>query len=135
MRPIKFRAKDFGGVWYYGSLGYSNIHTKIYFQTGKGSVKVIDWVYVNEETIGQFTGLYDAHGKEIYEGDIVGWKDDNLLYAVTFRKGMFYASVEVCNEEIYGGFPLHTLASQGGKSIEIVGNIYDNPELLKGGEE
>ena len=133
MRPIKFRAKDFGGVWYYGSLGYSNIHTKIYFQTGKGSVKRMDWVYINQDTIGQFTGLKDKNGKEIYEGDIVGWKDDNLLYAVIFRKGMFYASVDVedCNEEIYGGFPLCTLASQGGKGIEIVGNIYDNPELIK----
>lgn len=132
MRTIKFRAKDLDGVWYYGSLVHLNeLDAAMYFQTGNGSLKVIDWVYVNQETIGQFTGLYDAHGKEIYEGDIVGWKDDNLLYAVTFRKGMFYASVEVCNEEIYGGFPLHTLASQGGKSIEIVGNIYDNPELKK----
>lgn len=84
MRIIKFIAKDFGGVWYYGSLGYSNIHTKIYFQTGKGSVKRMDWVYVNQETIGQFTGLYDAHGKGIYEGDILKWKADNLLYAVIF---------------------------------------------------
>ena len=131
MRTIKFRAKDFDGVWHYGSLVYTNIlDAKIYSQTGKGSLKRMDWVYVNQETIGQFTGLYDAHGKEIYEGDIVKWKADNRLYAVIFKWGMFYASVEVCNQEIYGGFPLHALAGDE-KGIEIVGNIYDNPELKK----
>lgn len=131
MRTIKFRAKDFDGAWHYGSLVYSNIlDAKIYSQTVKGSVKVIDWVYVNEETIGQFTGLYDAHGKEIYEGDILKWKADNRLYAVIFKWGIFYASVEVCNKDIYGGFPLHTLAEDE-KGVEIVGNIYDNPELKK----
>ena len=132
MRTIKFRAKDFAGVWHYGSLVYSKeIDAAIYFQIGKGSVKSMDWVYVNPETIGQFTGLRDAHGKEIYEGDIVKWKADNLLYAVIFNWGMFYASVEVCNQETYGGFPLHALAEENGKDIEIVGNIYDNPELIK----
>lgn len=130
MRPIKFRAKNINGVWYYGSLVYSKeIDAAIYFQTGKGSVKRMDWVYVNQETIGQFTGLYDAHGKGIYEGDIVKWKADNRLYAVIFNWGMFYASVEVCNEEIYGGFPLHSLTDD--EACEIVGNIYDNPELIK----
>ena len=85
---------------------------------------------VAPKTIGQFTGLYDAHGKRIYEGDILKWKADNRLYAVIFKWGMFYASVEVYNKDIYGGFPLHTLAGDE-KDIEIVGNIYDNPELIQ----
>ena len=88
----------------------------------------MDWVYINQDTIGQFTGLY-AHGKEIYEGDILKWKADNRLYAVIFNWGMFYASVEVCNQEVYGGFPLHSLTDD--EACEIVGNIYDNPELKK----
>ena len=132
MRPIKFRAKTLDGVWYYGDLAHSNeLYATIRFQTMNGSIKTMDWVYVNQDTIGQFTGLYDAHGKEIYEGDILKWKADNLLYAVIFNWGMFYASVEVCNQDIYGGFPLHALAEENGKDIEIVGNIYDNPELKK----
>ena len=89
----------------------------------------MDWVYINQDTIGQFTGLKDAHGKEIYEGDILKWKADNRLYAVVFNWGMFYASVEVCNQEIYGGFPLHSLTDD--EACEIVGNIYDNPELKR----
>ena len=130
MRTIKFRAKDFDGVWRYGSLVYTNIlDAKIYSQTVKGSLKITDWLFVTPDTIGQFTGLKDKNGKEIYEGDILKWKADNRLYAVIFNWGMFYASVEVCNQEIYGGFPLHSLTDD--EACEIVGNIYDNPELKK----
>lgn len=85
---------------------------------------------VSPSTVSQFTSLYDVSGKEIYEGDILKWKADNRLYAVIFNWGMFYASVEVCNQETYGGFPLHALAGDE-KGVEIVGNIYDNPELKK----
>ena len=132
MRTIKFRAKNLNGVWYYGSLVYSDkFDAVIYFQTGNGSIKSMKWVYVNQETVGQFTSLYDCNGKEIYEGDILKWKADNRLYAVIFKWGMFYASVEVCNKDIYGGFPLHALAEVNGKDVEIVGNIYDNPELIQ----
>lgn len=130
MRPIKFRAKNINGVWYYGSLVYSDeINAAIYFQTGRGLVKTMDWVYVKPETVGQFSGLYDCNGNKIYEGDIVKWSN-GMLYAVKFWEGMFYASIEECNEGIFGGFPLHALIE-----CEIVGNIHDNTELLKGGEK
>ena len=136
MRTIKFRGKTHGnGKWYYGSLAYANeINGAIYFQTGGGLVKTMDWVYVIPETVGQFTGLYDCDGKEIYEGDILKWEKDGLLYAVKFWDGMFYASVQECNEGILGGFPLHALTEHEDRECKIVGNIYDNPELLKGGE-
>lgn len=137
MRTIKFRGKTHGnGKWYYGSLVYSeDINTAIYFQIGNGLVKRMDWVYVIPETIGQFTGLYDCDGKEIYEGDIVEWEKDGLMYVVKFWHGMFYASVEECNDGILGGFPLHVLTEYEDGKCEIIGNIYDNPELLKGGKE
>lgn len=49
MRTIKFRAKNTNGVWYYGSLVYSDkIDAIIYFQTGKGSIKSMNWVYVKK---------------------------------------------------------------------------------------
>lgn len=136
MRPIKFRGKvRENGKWYYGSLVYSNeINAAIYFQVGSGTVKRMDWVFVIPETIGQFTGLMDKNGNEIYEGDIVEWEKDNLKYVVKFWEGMFYASVKEYNEGIFGGFPLHAF-TQGyeGYRCEIIGNIHDNTELLKGG--
>ena len=137
MRTIKFRGKTHGnGKWYYGSLVYSNeINAAIYFQIGRGLVKTMDWVYVIPETIGQFTGLYDCNGNKIYEGDIVEWEKDGLMYVVRFWSGMFYASVQECNEGILGGFPLHALTEYEDRKCKILGNIYDNPELLKGGDK
>lgn len=133
MRTIKFRGKTrVNGKWYYGSLVYSDeINAAIYFQIGRGLIKRMDWVYVIPETIGQFSGLYDCNGKEIFEGDILKWSNGRM-YVVKFWDGMFYASVEECNEGFLGGFPLHALYED--EKCEIVGNIFDNTEFLKGGE-
>ena len=137
MRTIKFRGKAHkNGKWYYGSLVYSDeINALIYFQTRNGWVKVKDWVYVNKETVGQFSGLYDCNKKAIYEGDILKWEKDGLMYVVKFWDGMFYASVKECNDGIFGGFPLHALTEHEDRKCKIAGNIFDNPELLKGGEK
>lgn len=132
LRKIVFRGKSkHTGEWLYGDLEYdrqkdiARIHT--YNKDGIYERQYI----VNNETIGQFTGLYDKDGKEIYEGDILKW-DKGRLYVVKFLDGMFYASVEECNEGILGGFPLHRLTEYEDGKCEIIGNISDNPELLKG---
>ena len=130
MRPIKFRGKyRWNGVWYYGSLFVNEKY-------GRTKIREhpLSYFDIDPETVGQFSGLYDCNGKEIYEGDILKWDKDGLLYVVKFWDGMFYASVEECNEGIFGGFPLHALTEHEDGKCEIVGNIYDNPELLKGGE-
>ena len=129
MRTIKFRGKDrYDGIWHYGSLIVNGIfgHTHI-CDTSLG------YNEVEPKTVGQFTGLKDKNGQWIYEGDILKWDKDGLLYVVKFWAGMFYASVKECNDGIFGGFPLHALTEHEDRKCEIVGNIYDNPELLKGG--
>ncbi len=131
MRTIKFRGKGKkDGKWYFGNLYDIDTYGRTHICTINGGCLDID-----HETVGQFTGLYDCNGNKIYEGDIVEWEKDGLMYVVRFWRGMFFASVQECNEGILGGFPLHALTEYEYRKCKIVGNIYDNPELLKGGEK
>lgn len=145
-REIKFRGQVLNSVkdkkdnvvtewksWVYGDLlhrpnGVLHILT-LNEEKGCYENNIID-----PKTVGQFTGLLDKSGKEIYEGDIVRWERDGKLYLVKFYAGMFYASVQEFNKGIYGGFPLHALTenTMDGYECEVCGNIYDNLELLKG---
>ena len=91
---------------------------------------------VNKDTIGQFTGLCDKEGKEIYEGDIlmcVGQRADNkgrkYSRKVLFKNGSFCMSVPEYNCDS----PLHNHVVNVKLNWEVIGNIHDNPELMKGG--
>lgn len=73
--------------------------------------------------VSQFTGLKDKNGKEIYEGDVILVFEWNRKYKVVFERGMFKASGSTT-------FSLAT-ATNGELSCQVIGNIYENPELLK----
>lgn len=132
MRTIKFRAKGkYDGQWHYGGLiqvskGYS-IATKI--------EDAFEMCAVDPETIGQFTGLYDKNGKEIFEGDIILY-GGSIQHEVVFRHGAFGYLIYGGEFISYAGntnFTFNPLNRS--KKHEVIGNIYDNPELLKGGEK
>lgn len=74
----------------------------------------------------QYTGLKDKNGKEIYEGDILSDGNDEETYKVIFKNGSFRAEFEGDFEEY--SFDLIDVVAQG---CEVVGNIYENPELIK----
>ena len=127
MRIIKFRGKKpSNGDWVYGSLVSSkDIDPAIYFQTGNGMVKTMDWVYVKQDSIGQFTSLYDKNGKEIYEGDILKVQGMDEKIEVRFVRGVF---AFLWNGDLDDEAPINAPTQEW---AEVIGNIHDNPNLLK----
>ena len=72
---------------------------------------------LSRDNIMQFTGMHDKNGKEIYEGDIVLIREG--IAVITFYCGSFWCS-----------FWTLLLLSDSGVEVEVIGNIYENPELL-----
>ena len=81
-------------------------------------VDFLDW-----ETVGQYTGLKDKNGKEIYEGDIIS-ANDMLNDFIIFKDGGFNLDGGESSENL-----LYQLEYYG--NPEVIGNIYENPELLE----
>ena len=120
-RIIKFRGKSvLNDEWIYGDLVHRiNIPKTI-------SPVQINGIGVKEDTVGQFTGLYDKNGKEIYEGDILFIGNDgdkNIYNEVSIKDGCF-GYIGEWNHKIMP-FCYYNVTE------EIAGNIYDNPELIK----
>ena len=123
MREIKFRGKDFLGRWHYGYLHLATGSSSLMIQ-----VDSFDSFGVLPETVGQFTGLLDKNGKEIYEGDIVhldSWKPNAMQ--IKFVEAAFCLADE--NGEYLGD--IHYTQHAQVNQCTVLGNIHDNPELLK----
>lgn len=125
MREILFRGK-FGNEWKYGFLSIEpkGLVIKEPYKNESSNV----W-HIDPETVGQYTGLTDKNGTKIFEGDIVKYGD--TVHNVVFEQrngtayfGLVYSTLETLSFGYY----------QDLKQIEVIGNIYDNPELV-GGEE
>lgn len=91
---------------------------------------------IDANTAGQYTGFADKNGKKIFEGDIVQMKDwTPKKMLIAYAEGAFYlAKKELPAKcERYMG-DIYYLKHGGRPCAEVVGNIYDNSELLKDGE-
>lgn len=123
MREIKFRGKHIhslpqnehlDGRWVYGYLCNENYIN---------SPELEGEFLVSAESIGQYTGLHDVNGKEIYEGDIVRF-DDCSNYPIFWDSD--YCAFGSC---WYSDFD--HISEYRNVKMEVVGNICDNPELLE----
>lgn len=122
MREIKFRGKRTSdGEWVYGYLVRTGNGTNTIF----GSHLYPEVVStVVPESVGQFTGLHDKNGKEIYEGDIMRNPHSGEVGVVEWSPMWLQYWLTICNIPSKDGLPF--LAALG---YAVVGNIHDNPYL------
>ena len=126
-REIKFRGKSIlTGMFIEGNLviGRNRETSIIWFNNEQKEC----WTSVCPYSVGQYTGLKDTNGKEIYEGDIVTIGGGNLKAFVIWFNGSFRFQDELSSKATYfddiGGV-------MRDYDVAVIGNIHDNPELLK----
>ncbi len=154
MREIKFRGKsEKFGIWLYGSLinnafFKSDTGEPVHYILDTNTIEYDCFEDIGEQldehevvfaSVGQYTGLKDKNGKEIYEGDVVNYRtfSSNENYVITIKptglqmintskyKPSFMYSLESFFEDYDGGM-------KSNNNVEVIGNIYENPELLEG---
>lgn len=155
MREILFRGKTNDGKWVYGAYVAYNWYPTV--EDGDIEITgvvveestIVDyedeclWNLVIPKTVGQYTGLTDKNGKKIFEGDILsiaqimdgigGYNFPPLKYpvnVVVIWDKCAWSWKTICKDKRYIHFPDAWCHFE----CEVIGNIHDNPELLKGGE-
>lgn len=130
MRPIKFRAKikedyERTGEWLFFALN-DFVDSGLFGDYSDH----LDLSCVDLDTVGLFTTLHDKNGKEIYEGDIVRLEKGIVteMAEIVFQEGCF---VLECKHWYWSGECLREHYDE----CEVIGNIYENPELLEEGNE
>lgn len=131
MREILFRGKSLNnGEWVEGSL----VHRTQYYgdpddswyilTSGEFDYDYYDAEEVQDNTVGQYTGVADKNGKRIFEGDIVKTEGFCSIISVVEYYGGGFSPFAIPENEL----------SRYGWECEVIGNIHDNPEMIGGGE-
>ena len=129
MREILFRGKRvYNGEWLAGDLLANK-----YERPNICPIGDVNCYPVIPETVGQYTGMKDKNGEKIFEGDIVKYSTTCEIFTVAWH-GSFA-------EFVISELQKPNKATRGSKNMylvnrycEVIGNIYDNPELLEGEE-
>ena len=153
MREIIFRGKRMDNrEWYYGSYLFLHISSVDWTGAKRGKPEDVHYIVNDQDinyavypsTIGQYTGLKDKNGKRIFEGDII--KSDNgkqsSISVVKFGEyypKLFFAMLDICCTGVQhlnaNGFYLESAKHEDmilfkSRHLVVIGNIYDNPDLL-----
>lgn len=131
MRDIEFRGKQTdNGEWVYGVPTKDGrgemVMVENIFECEEYNCRGANCLYVDENTVGQYIGLKDRNGTNIFEGDIVKrvWFGKMSIYQIVYDNDLasFIGQAGV----------RFTTFDYGPTEFEVIGNIYDNPELLGG---
>lgn len=132
MREIKFRGKGIDGVWRFGD--YFNTSASKYCQQlptiiENGGENLTNFYLVIPETVGQFTGLTDKNGKEIYEGDIIKHRFKRPWKTEYHESKVYWNQVWFCFY-LFDGTSDYRMRDD--IEYEVIGNVFEsnNPELL-----
>ena len=135
MREILFRGKTYNDKWVQGLLVQMDDHLTQIRKLGSDGIGYYDYSIV-PSTVGQYTGLTDKNGKKIFEGDIVD---------ITQYDNVYHKVHRCCKSKVFfSNFAFRTNAAPDYEDeeplsywfwhdcdFEVIGNIYDNPELLE----
>ena len=144
MRKIKFRGKRIdNGEWVFGSfipdalegsnsdlVSYRHHSLRGFIRRYNRGVGKMETIEVDRETVGQYTGLEDKNGTEIYEGDIIRHHDDILSKVFYNTAHCAYLLQDISGNR--NKCQCDRLGSYCSLWIEVIANIHDNPELLGG---
>ena len=133
MREVIFRGKTEKGEWVYGVPTKDDFNSTYIvegiFECDEYRCNGADCFDVDENTVGQYTGLTDKTGTKIFEGDIVKIHYDSAIWGnnreVVFEEGQWFFKDNTISQKSYIG-------AWGNSVVEVIGNIHDNPELLEG---
>lgn len=135
-REILFKAKRIGdGKWVEGDLIKRAHYDEVTYYIGFIEMTSLSKAQAIPETVSQFTGLYDKNGKKIFEGDIikltinrslifsVNWVDDCGMFCLKCLSRHPRLNLEAFDTDF---------TTVDGDECEIIGNVFDNSDLLKG---
>jgi len=127
MREIKFRAWIQHASWVPKAAMFDNvaiIDGKCHLQMGD---YMEDMCEFEDAILMQYTGLNDKNGKEIWEGDVVAKRLNGWRGQVVYHKGQFVVISQ--SNDMMANLALRSGMYEG--NVKVIGNIYENPELLK----
>ena len=133
MREILFRGKTSDGNWITGN--YIHAPGNEFKHNICSPDSPYDWYEVKPETVGQYIGVTDANNVRIFEGDIVRETSEGpYIYVVVYRNSSFCVIALTDyrpGKDYYGSIDDSEFGISVDEWYEVVGNIYDNPELVE----